>query len=165
MRVMHLFVIVVFPLLIPGLPARAQNAPRLERWLGIGTHQKPAPPLAPLQGLQDHVSNGKLVLALDDAILLALANNTDIRLDHSQSDSAQNNLGRAHSPFDPVATSSFADIRAKSLTTSTLQGASILSNLTQTPQLRYKETFLTGTNFQAACTASKFSTHSSFSTV
>jgi len=165
MRVVHLFVIVVFSLLIPGLPAWAQNAPRLERWLGVGTHQKTAPPLAPLQDLQDHVSNGKLVLSLDDTIRLALANNTDVRLDHSQIDFAQNNLERAHSPFDPVATSSFADIRAKSLTTSTLQGASILSNLTQTTQLGYKETFLTGTNFQAAFNASKFSTNSSFNTV
>src|SRR5437016_8798922 len=165
MRVVHLFVIVVFSLLIPGLPARAQNAPRLERWLGIGTHQKPAPPLAPLQGLQDHVSNGKLVLSLDDAIRLALANNTDVRLDHSQIDLAQNNLGRAQSPFDPVATSSFADIRAKSLTTSTLQGASILRDLTQTTQLGYKETFLTGTSFQTAFNAIKSSTDSSFNTV
>jgi outer membrane protein len=164
MRVVNLFVVVVF-LLTPGLPARAQNAPRLERWLGIGTHQKPAPPLAPPQGLQDHVSNGKLVLSLDDTIRLALANNTDVRLDHSQIDFAQNNLGRAHSPFDPVATSSFADTRAKSLTTSTLQGASILSNLTQTTLFGYKETFLTGTNFQTAFNASKFSTNSSFNTV
>src|SRR5207302_5148706 len=163
--VVHLSVVVVFSLLLPGLPARAQDAPLLERWLGIGARQKPAPPLAPLQGLQDHVSNGKLVLALDDAIRLALANNTDIRLDHSQIDSAQNNLGRAHSPFDPVATSSFADTRAKSLTTSTLQGASILRDLTQTTQLGYKETFLTGTNFQTAFNATKSSTDSSFNTV
>src|SRR6267378_2303006 len=165
MRVVHLFIVVVFFTLIPGAPARAQNAPLVERWLGIGAHQKPAPPLAPLQGLQDHASNGKLVLSLDDTIRLALANNTDIRLDHSQIDFAQNNLGRAHSPFDPVATSSFADTRAKSLTTSTLQGASILSDLTQTTQLGYKETFLTGTNFQTAFNANKFSTNSSFNTV
>src|SRR5437879_5530002 len=165
MRVVHLFVIVVFSLLIPGLPAWAQNAPRLERWLGVGTHQKTAPPLAPLQDLQDHVSNGKLVLSLDDTIRLALANNTDVRLDHSQIDFAQNNLERAHSPFDPVATSSFADIRAKSLTTSTLQGASILRDLKQTTQLDYKETFLTGTGFQTAFNATKSSTDSSFNTV
>src|SRR2546425_574353 len=112
-----------------------------------------------------HLSGGKLVLALDDSIRLALSNNTDIRLDHSQIDFAQNNLGRAHSPFDPLATSSFADTRAKSLTTSTLQGAAILSDLTQTTQLSYKETFLTGTNFQTAFNASKFSTNSSFNTV
>src|SRR5438445_1082242 len=165
MRVVHLFVAVVFFLLIPGVPARAQNAPLLERSLGIGAHQEPAPRLAPPQGLQDHASNGKLVLSLDDTIRLALANNTDIRLDRSPIEFAQNNLARAHSPFDPVATSSFADIRAKSLTTSTLQGASILSDLTQTTQLGYKETFLTGTNLQAAFNASKFSTNSSFNTV
>ena len=165
MRVVHLFVAVVFFALISDVSTRAQNAPRLERWLGVGTRQKPSPPLAPPQGLQDHASNGKLVLSLDDTIRLALANNTDIRLDHSQIDFAQNNLGRAHSPFDPVATSGFADTRAKSLTTSTLQGASILSNLTQTTQLGYRETFLTGTSFQAAFNASKFSTNSSFNTV
>jgi outer membrane protein TolC len=165
MRVVHLFVAVVFFLLIPGVPARAQNAPLLERSLGIGTHQEPAPRLAPPQGLQDHASNGKLVLSLDDTIRLALANNTDIRLDRSPIEFAQNNLARAHSPFDPVATSSFADIRAKSLTTSTLQGASILSDLTQTTQLGYRETFLTGTNFQTAFNANKFSTNSSFNTV
>src|SRR6266576_2793159 len=165
MRVVHLFIVVVFFTLIPGAPARAQNAPLVERWLGIGAHQKPAPPLAPLQGLQDHASNGKLVLSLDDTIRLALANNTDIRLDHSQIDLAQNNLGRTHSPFDPVATSSFADTRAKSLTTSTLQGASILSALTQTTQLGYKQTFLTGTNLQTVFNANKFSTNSSFNTV
>jgi outer membrane protein len=165
MRVVHLFVVVVFFAFISDVSTRAQNAPRLERWLGVGAHQRPAPPLAPPQGLQDHVSNGKLVLSLDDTIRLALANNTDIRLDHSQIDFAQDNLGRSHSPFDPVATSGFADTRAKSLTTSTLQGASILSNLTQTTQLGYRETFLTGTNFQAAFNASKFSTNSSFNTV
>jgi len=165
MSVVHLFVAVVFFLLIPGVPARAQNAPLLGRSLGIGRHQEPAPPLAPPQGLQDHASNGKLVLSLDDTIRLALANNTDIRLDRSPMEFAQNNLARAHSPFDPVATSSFADIRAKSLTTSTLQGALILNDLTQTTQLGYRETFLTGTNFQTAFNANKFSTNSSFNTV
>jgi outer membrane protein len=165
MRVAHLFVAVVFFAVISDVSTRAQNAPRLERWLGVGTHQKPASALAPPQGFQDHVSNGKLVLSLDDTIRLALANNTDVRLDHSQIDLAQNNLGRAHSPFDPVATSSFADIRAKSLTTSTLQGALILNDLTQTTQLGYRETFLTGTNFQTAFNATKASSNSSFNSV
>jgi outer membrane protein len=165
MSVVHLFVAVVFFAVISDVSTRAQNAPRLERWLGVGTHQKPASALAPPQGFQDHVSNGKLVLSLDDTIRLALANNTDVRLDHSQIDLAQNNLGRAHSPFDPVATSSFADIRAKSLTTSTLQGALILNDLTQATQLGYRETFLTGTNFQTAFNATKVSSNSSFNSV
>src|SRR5260370_13466143 len=145
--------------------ARAQSASPPERLLGVGGRQKPPTSLPVPQGLQDHVAGGKLVLALDDSIRLALSNNTDIRLDHSQIDFARDNLGRAHSPFDPVATASFADTRAKSLTTSTLQGASILSDLTQTTQLSYKETFLTGTNFQTAFKANTFSTNSSFKIV
>ncbi len=84
MRAVRSFVAVVLFLLIPDLPTRAQNAPRLERWFGIGAHQRPAPPLAPLQGLQEHAVSGKLVLSLDDTIRLALANNTDIRFDRSQ---------------------------------------------------------------------------------
>ena len=161
MRVVHLFVIVVFSLLLPDLPARAQNAPLLERWLGIGARQKPAPPLAPLQGLQDHVSNGKLVLALDDAIRLALANNTDIRLDHSQIDSAQNSLHRAHGPFDPLVTSSFADSRSKTPAITQTQGAAIPDQLVQTTVIGFAETFQTGTNFQTSFNAGKLSDNNS----
>src|SRR5437879_1659197 len=161
MRVVHLFVIVVFSLLIPGLPARAQNAPRLERWLGIGTHQKPARPLAPLQGLQDHVSNGKLVLSLDDAIRLALVNNTDIRFDRSQIEFAQNSLHRAHGPFDPLVTSSFADSRSKTPAITQTQGAAIPGQLVQTTVIGFAETFQTGTNFQTSFNAGKLSDNNS----
>jgi len=161
MRVVHLFVIVVFSLLIPGLPARAQNAPRLERWLGIGTHQKPAPPLAPLQGLQDHVSNGKLVLSLDDAIRLALANNTDIRFDRSQIEFAQDSLHRAHGPFDPLVTSSFADSRSKTPAITQTQGAAIPDQLVQTTVFGFAQTFQTGTNFQISFNAGKLSDNNS----
>src|SRR5437899_2957563 len=161
MRVVHLFVIVVFSLLIPGLPARAQNAPRLERWLGIGTHQKPARPLAPLQGLQDHVSNGKLVLSLDDAIRLALVNNTDIRFDRSQIEFAQDSLHRAHGPFDPLVTSSFADSRSKTPAITQTQGAAIPDQLVQTTVFGFAQTFQTGTNFQISFNAGKLSDNNS----
>src|SRR2546422_142380 len=165
MRTLCFFLAVINASLTCTASSNAQDKPQLETALRSDPRQKAAALLPPPQGLEDHVAGGKLVLALDDSIRLALSNNTDIRLDHSQIDFAQNNLGRAHSPFDPLATSSFADTRAKSLTTSTLQGASILSDLTQTTQLSYKETFLTGTNFQTAFNASKFSTNSSFKTV
>src|SRR6266567_1265552 len=104
----------------PSFSALAQEPPRLERLLGISSHQKLAGPLPAPQGLQDHVANGKLALSLDDSIRLALSNNTDVRLDHSQIEFAQNNLHRAHGPFDPLVTSSFADVhdkRAKALPT------------------------------------------------
>src|SRR6266849_5882174 len=165
MRAICSFLAAVPFLLVCGVSARGQNAPRPEASHESSSRQKAAAPLPAPQGLEDHVVNGKLVLTLEDSVRLAFANNTDILLDHSRIDFAQNNLGRAHAPFDPLATSSFADTRTKSLTTSQLQGASILNNLTQTTQLGYQQTFPTGTNFQTAFSANKFSTNSSFNTV
>jgi outer membrane protein TolC len=165
MRVVRLLVVTVFFAAIPGIPAQAQEAPRLERLLGISTRQKPAPPLALPQGLRDHIANGKLVLSLDDTIRLALSNNTDIRLDHAQIEFAQNNLHRAHGPFDPLVTSSFADNRTKSPTITQTQGAPILETLSQTTAFGLAKTFQTGTNFQSSFSASKLSTNNSFSTL
>ncbi len=147
------------------LSSRAQSGAPLKTSLGFNSRQKSAAQLPAPEGLQDRVANGKLVLALDDSIRLALANNTDIRIDRSQIDFALDNLQRSHSPFDPVATSSFADTRAKSLPISTLQGAPIVSNLTQTTLMGYQQFFPTGTNFQTAFSATKFSSNSSNSTV
>src|SRR5882762_7118110 len=149
-------------ILASSFSLRAQDASRLETLLGISGRQKPAPPLLTPQGLQDHTANGKLVLSLDDAIRLALSNNTDIQLDRSQIEFAQNNLSRVHAPFDPLLTSSFADQRTKSPTSTQLQGASILNTLNQTTQIGFSQTFLTGTNFQTSFNANKFSTNSSF---
>src|SRR5947208_16708555 len=99
MRAVRSFVAVVLFLLIPDLPTRAQNAPRLERWFGIGAHQRPAPPLAPLQGLQEHAVSGKLVLSLDDTIRLAFVDPTGIHYAASQLQTPLQRLHRAHRQF------------------------------------------------------------------
>src|SRR6266478_2731088 len=165
MKVVRLLVVGFFIAVIFGVAVRAQEAPRLERLLGISTHQKPVPPPAPPQGLENHVTNGKLVLSLNDTIRLALANNTDIRLDRSQIDFAQNNLHRSKTAFDPLVTSSFSDNRAKSPTITQIQGAPVLDTLSQTTALGFAKTFQTGTNFQSSFSASKLATNSSLSTL
>ncbi len=142
---------------------RAQSSVTLERFFGIGGKQKPATPLLAPQGLADHVVDGKLALTLGDSIRLALSNNTDIRLDHSQIEFAQDNLRRVRGPFDPVATSSFADNRAKSPTITQIQGAPVLETLTQTTTFGYSQLFQTGTNVQASFSANKLSTNDSLS--
>src|SRR6266446_6778558 len=162
MRAVRSLFILIALILASSFSVRAQNASRLETLLGSSGRQKPAPPLLPPQGLQDHTANGKLVLSLDDAIRLALSNNTDIQLDRSQIEFAQNNVSRVHARFDPSLTSSFADQRTKSPTSTQLQGASILSTLNQTTQVGYSQTFPTGTNFQTSFNVNKFSTNSSF---
>jgi len=163
--VLRLMFALIALLVAPSFSALAQEPPRLERLLGIGGHQKPPGPLPSPQGLQDHVANGKLVLSLDDSIRLALSNNTDVRLDHSQIEFAQNNLHRAHGPFDPLVTSSFADNRTKSPAITQIQGAPVLDTLVQTTTLGYSQTLQTGTNFQTTFSTNKLSTNDSLSLV
>ena len=165
MRALRTFFVLTTSLLALGVSALAQDSTRMERLLGVGGHQKPPAPLPVPQGLQDHVANGKQVLSLDDSIRLALSNNTDIRLDRSQIEYAQNNLHRARGPFDPLATSSFADNRTKSPAITQTQGAAVLDTLSQTTTFGYAQTFQTGTNFQTSFNASKLSTNNSLSLV
>jgi len=165
MRVLRLFFVLTSLLLALNFSARAQDSSRMERLLGVSGHQKPPAPLPVPQGLQDHVANGKLVLSLNDCIRLALSNNTDIRLDHSQIEFAQNNLHRSYGPFDPLVTSSFSDNRAKSPAITQVQGAAILDTLSQTTTFGYAQAFQTGTNFQTSFNASKLSTNDSLSLV
>lgn len=162
MRVVRLLAVATLALASYATSSEAQNTSHLETILGISGKQKPAAPLVAPQGFQDHVVNGKLVLSLDDAIRLALANNTDIHLDHYQVDLAEDNLRRMYAPFDPLLTSSYTDQRTKSPTSTQLQGASILNALTQETQIGYAQTFQTGTNFQGSFLADKNSTNSSF---
>src|SRR6266481_1229240 len=165
MKVLRFLFILIALIVAPSFSALAQQAPRLERLVGISSHQKPAAPLPLPQGLQDHVSNGKLVLSLDDSIRLALLNNTDVRLDHSQIEFAQNNLHRTHGPFDPLLTSSFADNRTKTPAITQTQGAAIPDTLSQTTAFGYAQTFQTGTNFQTSLNTNKLSTNNSLSLV
>jgi outer membrane protein len=162
MRLVRSLCVATSVLVACAFSARAQNASRLETVLGISGRQKPALPLLAPQDLKDHIVNGKLVLSLDDSIRLALSNNTDIHLDHYQIETAENNLQRVLAPFDPLLTSSFSDQRAKSPTSTQLQGASILDTLTQNTQIGYSQTFQTGTNFQSSLVTGKSSTNSSF---
>ena len=149
-------------LLLAAFPALAQESLRLERVLGVPVRQPPAPPLPPAEGLADHIVDGKLTLSLEDAIRLALANSTDIRLDHTQIDFAKDGLHRTYARFDPLFTSSFNDQRAQAPASTQLQGAPVLNTLTQTTQMNYAQTLESGTNFQTSFSAEKFSTNSSF---
>jgi len=142
-----------------------QQTYRAERLLGIPAKEKPLAPLGVPQGFEEHIVDGKLVLTLEEAIRLAIANNTDIQVDETAVYTAQNNIHRQYSLFDPVFTGSFIDQRIKSQTSSELQGAQVLNTLSQTTQFGYSQTFSPGTNFQTAFVANKFSTNSGFATL
>lgn len=143
----------------------AQESTRRERLLGMPAHIAPPAPLPPPSGFQEHVVDGELVLSLDDAIRLAMVNNTDIHVDQATVDFAENNVHRQFQLFDPVASASFEDERSKTQTSSQLQGAPVLNTLSQTTQFGYTQTFPTGTNFQTFFGNLKSSTNSDFATL
>lgn len=134
-----------------------------ESYRGLTNRQAISGVLPAAQHLSDYVVDGKLTLSLDDAIRLALQNNTQIRINELQLENAKYSLLRTFAPFDPLTTTSFYAQREVSTVYTQLQGAaSTLSALTQTTQFAYTQTFQTGTNIQAFFNADRYSSNSSF---
>jgi HAE1 family hydrophobic/amphiphilic exporter-1 len=117
--------------------------------------------------VQDYVVAGKLRLRLQDAILLALENNSNIRIQETTVESQKFALLGAYRPFDPQF-QSIANANRYSYSSYTqLQGVGDNSNptlnqLSQSVQASYTQTFITGTNIFASLTSSRTSTNSAF---
>ena len=126
-----------------------------------GPGQNGAGPAAP-HGFRQFVVNGKLTLSVQNAILLALENNTNIQLDRTPLDLARDAVERSHAPFDPQATTSFNATRTTSPSITQLSGAVTQSFLQQNATVGYSQTFETGTNVQLGLSADKLSTNSLF---
>jgi len=119
------------------------------------------------ENMRDYVADGKLRLSLHDAILLALDNNTDIRIEETQVENQKFALLRTHQPFDPALQGIFGGNRYSYPGFSQLQGVGVLPNstlntLTQSGQLNYTQTFETGTNILVGLGTVKSSTNSGF---
>lgn len=115
--------------------------------------------------LQDFVFDGKLRIGLEDAIVLALLNNTDICVNRAQYDLSQFAVQRANQPFDPLIVSNFAPTRSVSPSASSLTGAQTLSTLNQTSGISFSQEFQTGTAIGVGLTTTRATTNSSFATV
>jgi outer membrane protein len=119
------------------------------------------------QHVNDYVIDGKLTLTLHDAILLALENNSNIRLDESAVESQKMAVLGAFAPFDPILQANLNINRYSTPGYTELQGVGVSSNatlnsLSQYGQLSYTQTFVTGTNVQASISSSKNSDNSGF---
>jgi outer membrane protein TolC len=117
--------------------------------------------------VQDYVINGKLHLRLQDAVLLALENNSNIRIEETQVEAQKFSLLGAYRPFDPQF-QSIANVNRYSYSGYTqLQGVGDTSNaalntLSQSVQASYTQTFITGTNILATLSSARTSTNSEF---
>ena len=155
----------LFLLLLIPAAAAAQTFPQPSYFQKFFIKPNRNVQIAPVATMDQFVVNGKLRLSLADAIQLTLDNNTDIRLNQLQLDTARFNLNRTYGPFDPVLTSSFTPNRSTSPTTSTLQGANTLSSLSQSVSSGYSQLFQSGTLYNVGWNANRSATNSSFATL
>jgi len=108
--------------------------------------------------LRNYLVEGKLRLSLRDAVVLTLENNSFVRIQETQVESAKVALLGAHQPFDPLLTSSYFANNTTSPPGSNLQQTGVViptKNISRSAQFNYSETFETGTNVQASLSSNR----------
>jgi len=153
---MKLRVVVFFLIFLAHLSIRAQSFRELA---------KPplrSPKLSGPQHLQDYLRGGKLQLSLHEAILLTLENNSAIRIQESQVETAKFNLLHTHQPFDPIFESVAFANRYSYPGFSQIQGPGTFDQLSHQGLFTYIQTFSTGTNIQVQMNANRYSSNSGF---
>ena len=156
--------IVCWLMLLAILPADGQSP---ESYSTLLTQRVKSGKLSPPAHVQDYVVDGKLRLRVQDAVLLALENNSNLRIEETQVETQKFSLLGAYRPFDPFF-QSIGNVNRYSYSGYTqLQGVgdtstAALNTLTQTVQASYTQTFVTGTNIFASVSSTRTSTNSEF---
>jgi outer membrane protein len=150
-------------MLVVILPADAQSP---ESYSALLTSRVKSGKLSPPAHVQDYVIDGKLHLRLEDAVRLALENNSNIRIQETQVEAQKFFLLGAYAPFDPLIQSSANVNRASYSGYTQLQGvgntSAPVNTLSQAVQASYTQTFMTGTNIFASLSSNRTSTNSDF---
>lgn len=130
------------------------------------TPQTRSDKLAAPERLRNYLVEGKLRLSLRDAVVLTLENNSLVRVQETQVESSKFSLLEAHSPFDPVVSSSYNITDSIAPAVSLLQGTGGLNvnvkTTNQFAQFNYAQLFETGTNVQAGVTSSNYFSNNAF---
>jgi outer membrane protein TolC len=147
--------------------AFAAHAQSSETYSALLTRQVKSDKIAPSEHLKDYVTDGKLRLRLQDAVTLALENNSAIRVEQTQVEAQKFALLGTYKPFDPLFQSIVSVNRYSYSGYNQLQGVgdsnnATLNSLSQTFQASYSQTFVTGTNISASLSANRTSTNSAF---
>jgi len=145
----------------------AQDAPAFPKAAYFRTHFSTPDTRVDLQPpvrFEDFRVNGGLELSLRSYLELVLANNTDIAIQRLNLEAPRNAIMRAFGTFDPTFTSSFNAQRQKSASTSVLQGATLLSSLSQRLNTGYQQTLESGTQFNVNLNGTKDSSNDAFRT-
>jgi outer membrane protein len=148
------------PLLL-GTLSFAQNIYERETFHALSSPQVVSDQLPAPKYLQEHVTDGKLRLTLEEAIIATLMNNSSVRLQELNVETSKFALLQTHSTFDPALQASFSALRSTFPANSDLQGAPIPTSLIQASQVNYGQTLETGTNLQVGFNATRLATNSS----
>ena len=143
-------------------------AQKHEAYRDLMTPQTKSSQLGTPDNLRTYTVDGKLRLSLRDAVVLALENNSQVRVQETQIETSKFTLLGSHAPFDPLITS-------QDNITSTIQppfaflestGGNIYNfnfkNTTKNLQFNYSQTFETGTNVQTGILATVNASNVSF---
>jgi outer membrane protein TolC len=137
-------------------------------WIGSGSWYRKAfkadsnVTLSPPVRLKDYVVAGTLRLSLRGYLDLVIANNTDLSIQRLSLELPKNAIQRAFGIFDPLINTSFSATRANTPTSNALEGAAVLSNLSQPFSLRYQQLTPFSTSFFSTLNWSKTSNNNAF---
>lgn len=116
------------------------------------------------RGFQDYIFDNKLRLTLPSYLDLVLANNTGIALQKVLLETPKNAIERSMAFLDPTIGGSFRATRRSAPATSQLDGAGVVSDLTQPTNFNYQQTFIPGTQFQVSTNVNRTSSNNQFLT-
>jgi len=153
-------------LLLAPAVARSQTVVFPEpQWFREVVKRPPSPgQVASPEHLRDYVVDSKLRLTLEQAIQVALANNTDLHIDEISYQNARYAILRAYAPFDPAFNSTASANRNTAPQATQLGGAQTLSSLNQSVDANYSQFFATGTNASIDLNTTRSASNSIFNT-
>ena len=156
--------IIFLVLLSIGLSSPAQSP---ESYRKLLTRQTQSGKLGASEYFANYVKDGILRISLDDAIKLALQNNSAVRIQQTQAEAQKFILLGDYQRFDPLFQAIASVSRYSTPGSSELQGigqtsTAALNSLTQLGQISYSQTFETGTTIDGTFSSTKSSTNSSF---
>ena len=116
-----------------------------------------------VEGIDQRIQDGKLVLDLHAFLALVLKNSTDIRLTQLDVYTASGNITGAKAPFDPTLLLSFNAVRNVQPEQSQISGAATLNDLNQSSAISYNQVLGVGPTISAGFNAARLSGNSAFS--
>jgi outer membrane protein TolC len=150
---MNRFLAVVL-IAVAALPARAEDILTNPFTRKIESRQVK---IRDVEGLQEHITDGKLHLHLRDFLELLLKNSTNIQLTRLQVYPAADAITAAKSPFDPLLQPSFNAQRTLTPPSAFFSELGASSNLSQTSTLGYSQLLPSGQTIATSFEIERFS--------